>query len=335
MSWKNNLLRINIVRRSHFLIGQREGYIFSIIRSFFIIWPISVLGAGPALIQALTALFSWAAIILIATPSQSCISPRLHIPSIPIGTFSRCVGALFGFRFIEVLPVAFLFLYRVGQGTLPDALLVLIIIIFETFSFGIIRALVDDLCVVSPRLFYRSPFLTIALIPSVMGVVGQRVGMGPSNAAIICSSALLSLFPLYLNSVRKDGPILLTITVPNLSVSLYKKGIYTALIFSGISCFFGFLALQVTGPVAAVAAVSVSIICCCWLSFAWGGGTGRVISLFLLCSVLNGVVSGIISAEQSTLSIIVIAVFSSIIFMCSLWRLRTLTDSQLSRTLSR
>ena len=98
-----------IVRRSHLLEHQRQGYIFSALRAFFLIWPLSATGVGGAAIQAITASLLWGCILLIATPLYTSISFTHTIPAIPLSRAACLSGALIALRWWEPLPVATLF----------------------------------------------------------------------------------------------------------------------------------------------------------------------------------------------------------------------------------
>lgn len=334
-----SLSAVNLVRRSHLAEHQRHGIMLSLLRAFLFIWPISVLGAPAALGQAEVALLVWAAVLLIAAPAYPSLSPGLRLPVVPLGVAPRLVGALLGFRFVELLPVATLIAYRLATDTLPDATQVTLVVASLAAATGMVRALVDDLSLRWPRIFYRSPLTVVLLLPLVVGGVGRQVGMGPNEASVVGVTVALSVLPLYFTFVSNQGPILATIAVPNLTSTRYRRMVLAAIVLSGSGAFLGLLMLGLGTLMAMGVALAVAAIAGWWLAAVWGGSFGRGFLLLLVAAVLvglpAGVVSAEVSAEQPLHAAAAVTGFAVVVMLAAAWRLCRVRDHQLTALWSR
>lgn len=277
----------------------------------------------------------WGSVLLITTPEEVSISPSLRLPIIPISLVPRIAGAVLGFRLLELIPVAGLIMYRLASGTLPDAPQVILTVLSLAGACGLTRALIDDLSLHWPRVFYRSPLAAIAFLPAVTGAVGARVGMGADKASIIGTAVILSLFPLYFSFVSTQGPIMATITVPSLTSVSFRRTVAAATALAGIGSFVGYLYLAIPLVPALASALAVSATAGLCLAWMWGGNIVRAFALFLSISVLVGLFAGIIGAVQSLRAASVILGFTVVISACAVLRICHVRDDHLSKLLSR
>ncbi|AWB81337.1 hypothetical protein C3B44_02375 [Corynebacterium yudongzhengii] len=328
------LKEVNLVRHSHFLEQKHQGILFSLLRAFFLITPLSVMGAPAALGQAGTSLAIWAGVLLVSTPAAVSLSPALRVPIIPIGTLPRIVGAALGFRFLELMPAAGLVVYRLIMGTLPDKTLVILIIAGLAMAFGLVRVLVDDLSLRWPHIFYRSHLVTITLLPGLFGAVTVLVGLGLPQNTTVGTVTILSLFPLYFSFISERGPIVMTIGVPGLTSRMFRRTSVYAIACAAVGSFIGLLFFQIPPLLALAQALGVAATAGLWLACAWGGGVVRGFILLVLSGLFIGAPAGIVNAEQSLRSTAAVALLSVLIAAAAWFGLRRVRDQRLTTLLS-